>query len=208
MDSKIDKQIKRYLKRISDEEPKTCSYNSVYYEVNYDEDTKIRIRFSDHFNSSSNAFIDIIKMNSDTYIIGIGSMKFSASSDSVVGQIKSLMLIAPELMKYVNRIASANNNLSKKVSTLNNAVDKEIRKLRKQYSEAEDLINLYDELEGKYKNATKEISQLSQQLQDKEKAIKLLLNQIDKFQKKAKLAADMSNKIINLSEQIKTLKYE
>lgn len=64
--------------------------------------------------------------------------------------------------------------MQKKVNSLNVAVNTEIKKLRKQYSEAEDLIELYDEIDGKHKRATEEISRLLQVINSKDKEIKFL----------------------------------
>lgn len=157
----------------------------------------VHVRFSDHLRPEhSKEIIDIVKMNSDVYILGIKNLRYSVPADQVLENIKSLMLIAPELAKYILGMAKANDKMSQKVIKLGTAVEKEKRALRKQYSEAEGLIELYDEIEGKYKRATEEISQLLRTIKEKDKEITFLQRRIDQLEIQNNSIYNYANKIV------------
>lgn len=197
MDSKVDKQIRRYLKRISTKASQADAYNSYHYDIDYGDGLIVHVRFSDHLRPEhSKEIIDIVKMNSDVYILGIKNLRYSVPADQVLENIKSLMLIAPELAKYILGMAKANDKMSQKVIKLGAAVEKEKRALRKQYSEAEGLIELYDEIEGKHKRATEEISQLLRTIKEKDKEIAFLQKRIDQLEIQNNSIYNYASKIV------------
>lgn len=204
MDSKVDKQIHRYLKRISSNYSQAVSYDSRYYTIDYGDGIVAKIRFSDHLSPDVNkCTMDIIKMNSDTYIIGIKAMRYSATSDRVLQQLKSLMIIVPELARFATRQTAAVDNLTKKMTKLGKEVAKEKKALRKQYSEAEGLIELYDEIDNKHKKATEEIARLTQVITTKDKVIEKLLKRVEILEMHNNAVVNLIDKIKNTTDQAK-----
>ena len=197
MDSKVDKQIRRYLKRISTKVSQADAYNSYHYTIDYGDGLTVHVRFSDHLRPEhSKEIIDIVKMNSDVYIIGIKNLRYSTTPDRVLGNLKSLMLIAPELARYVKTMARANDKMSQKIIKLGTEVDKEKRKLRKQYSEAEELFALYDEIAAKDQENKNEILRLQQTVEKKDKEIAFLKKRIDQLEIQINSINSLANKIV------------
>lgn len=204
MDSKVDKQIRRYLKRISTKASQADAYNSYHYDIDYGDGLIVHVRFSDHLRPEhSKEIIDIVKMNSDVYILGIKQLRYSVTSDRILDNLKSIMLIAPELAKYIANMAGANDRMSQKVIKLGAAVEKEKRALRKQYSEAEGLIELYDEIDDKHKKATEEISRLNQVIATKDKVIEKLMKRISVLEMHNNQVVSLIGKIKNSTDQVK-----
>lgn len=204
MDSKVDKQIRRYLKRISNRVVQATTYNSYHYEIDYDEGTSVHVRFSDHLRSPHHhEIIDIVKMNSDVYILSVKSMQYSVSADKILDHIKSLMVFAPELAKFITNMTKANEKMLQKTTKLGEAVGKEVRKLRKQYSEAESLLELYDEIDNKHREASQEINRLNQELDSKDKIIEQLSKKIKVLEICNNQVANLMGKIRNTTDQAK-----
>lgn len=204
MDSKVDKQIRRYLKRISTIETKADSYNSYHYEIDYGDGIGIHVRFSDHLRSQhSKEIVDIVKMNSDVYILSIKSMRYSVSADRILDHIKSLMVFAPELAKFINTMTKANDKMSQKVAKLASDVGREVCKLRKKYSEAEGLIELYDEIDNKHKRATEEIGRLNIELSERDRTIEKLMKRISTLEIHNNQIANLMSKVKGVTDQAK-----
>lgn len=202
MDSKVDKQIRRYLKRISTKAVKADAYNSYHYDIDYGNGIVVHVRFSDHLRTQhSKDIIDIVKMNSDVYILSIKQMQYSVAADRILDNLKSVMLFAPELAKFVMSMAKANDRMSQRLVKLGTEVDNEKRKLRKQYSEAEGLIELYDEIDEKHKKATQEISRLNQIIAARDNTIKALLKRIDRLKEHNAQIVSLMGKVENTIRQ-------
>ncbi len=69
MKTKVDKQIKRYLKSISDKVTESKIYNSYHYKGS------IHIRFADHISPRDDIDLNIIKCNEDTYMVLLKALK-------------------------------------------------------------------------------------------------------------------------------------
>lgn len=113
------------------------------------------------------------------------------------------MVFAPELAKFVMSMAKANDKMSQRMVKLGTAVDNEKKKLRKQYSEAEGLIELYDEVDEKHKKATQEISRLNQVIAAKDNTILTLLKRISILEMHNSQVVSLIGKIKNTTDQAK-----
>lgn len=196
MDSKVDKQIRRYLKRISTKAVKADAYNSYHYDIDYGNGIVVHVRFSDHLRTQhSKDIIDIVKMNSDVYILSIKQLQYSVPAEHILENVKSLMVFAPELAKFIMAMAKANDKMSQRMVKLGTAVENEKRKLRKQYSEAEGLIELYDEVDEKHKRATQEISRLNQIIAARDNTIKALVKRLNRV-------GEHNNQIVSLMGKV------
>jgi hypothetical protein len=96
MKTKIDKQIKRYLKSISDKVLESKIYNSYHYKGS------IHIRFADHISSRDDVDLNIIKCNEDTYMVSLKGAQEMLSADKVLEYIKAVILIFPTYQKIVD----------------------------------------------------------------------------------------------------------
>jgi hypothetical protein len=96
MKTKVDKQIKRYLKSISDKVLESKIYNSYHYEGN------IHIRFSDHISPRDKSDINIIKCSEDTYMVSLKGTQEMLNADKVLEYVKAIILIFPTYQKIVD----------------------------------------------------------------------------------------------------------
>lgn len=96
MKTKVDKQIKRYLKSISDKVLESKIYNSYHYKGS------IHIRFSDHISPRDESDISIIKCNEDTYIVSLKGTQEMLNADKVLEYVKAIILIFPTYQKIVD----------------------------------------------------------------------------------------------------------
>lgn len=96
MKTKVDKQIKRYLKSISDKVIESKIYNSYHYKGS------IHIRFSDHISSRDDVDLNIIKCNEDTYVVSLKGAQEMLNADKVLEYIKAIILIFPTYQKIVD----------------------------------------------------------------------------------------------------------
>ena len=96
MKTKVDKQIKRYLKSISDKVLESKIYNSYHYKGS------IHIRFSDHISPRDESDINIIKCNEDTYMVSLKGTQEMLSTDKVLEYVKAVILIFPTYQKIVD----------------------------------------------------------------------------------------------------------
>ena len=96
MKTKVDKQIKRYLKSISDKVLESKIYNSYHYKGS------MHIRFSDHISPRDESDISIIKCNEDTYMVSLKGTQEMLSADKVLDYVKAIILIFPTYQKIVD----------------------------------------------------------------------------------------------------------
>lgn len=97
MKTKVDRQIKRYLKSISDKVLESKIYNSYHYKGN------IHIRFADHVSPRDDeSDINIVKCNEDTYMVLLKGAQEMLSADKVLEYIKAVILIFPTYQKIVD----------------------------------------------------------------------------------------------------------
>jgi hypothetical protein len=96
MKTKVDRQIKRYLKSISDKVIESKIYNSYHYKGS------IHIRFADHISSRDDIDLNIIKCNEDTYMVSLKGAQEMLSADKVLEYIKAVILIFPTYQKIVD----------------------------------------------------------------------------------------------------------
>lgn len=113
------------------------------------------------------------------------------------------MVFAPELAKFIMTMAKANDKMSQRMVKLGTAVNNEKKKLRKQYSEAEGLIELYDEVDEKHKKATQEISRLNQVIAARNSTIMTLLKRINTLEMHNAQVVSLIGKIKNTTDQVK-----
>ena len=101
LDSKVDKQIKRYLKSISDKKNTQSKVNgSCHYFMTTERGT-FEVRFANHFAPSGDrADFDIVKVR-DLYIIRFGEIQYSLYEEDVLTYIKALFLVGPEMSKQL-----------------------------------------------------------------------------------------------------------
>ena len=104
LDSKVDKQIKRYLKSISDKKVKISKINDSCHYYLILEDSTFEIRFADHFSSSGEkADFDIVKVR-DLYVIKfMNTIQYSVYEEDALTYIKALFLVGPELAKQLKQ---------------------------------------------------------------------------------------------------------
>lgn len=96
MKNKVDKQIKRYLKSISDKVIESKIYNSYHYKGS------IHIRFADHISSRDDIDLNIIKCNEDTYMVSLKGAQEMLNADKVLEYIKAVILIFPTYQKLAD----------------------------------------------------------------------------------------------------------
>lgn len=96
MKTKVDKQIKRYLKSISDKVLESKIYNSYHYKGS------IHIRFADHVSPRDESDVNIIKCNEDTYMVLLKGAQEMLSADKVLEYVKAVILIFPTYQKIVD----------------------------------------------------------------------------------------------------------
>lgn len=97
MKTKVDKQIKRYLKSISERVLESKIYNSYHYKGT------IHVRFSDHISPrDEESDINIIKCNEDTYMVSLKGAQEMLNADKVLEYIKAIILIFPTYQKIVD----------------------------------------------------------------------------------------------------------
>lgn len=113
------------------------------------------------------------------------------------------MVFAPELAKFIMSMTKTTDKILQKLVKLGTEVDNEKRKLRKQYSEAEGLIELYDEVDEKHKKATQEISRLNQVIAAKDNTIFTLLKRISILEMHNSQVVSLIGKIKNTTDQAK-----
>ena len=100
LDNKVDKQIKRYLKSISDKNAQSKVNGSCHYFMTTEQGT-FEVRFADHFSPSGNeADFDIVKVR-DLYIIRFGEIQYSLYEENALTYIKALFLVGPEMSKQL-----------------------------------------------------------------------------------------------------------
>lgn len=136
LDSKVDKQVHRYLKKIS---YNTCSsrFNeTVHYFIRY-ESENCEIRFSGHYSSrlpSNNvqAFMQIIKCSNELYRVHIGYIQLMIKENVLLNYVKAAILWLPEIYLMFRKVSNEALSIE---STLNKSTQKhktEIRKLTKE----------------------------------------------------------------------------
>lgn len=149
MNSKVSKQIKRFLKSRSNKTHSSVGTNTIYYYFEYeDQDRTLKVRFSDHHTSKNRGnHLDVICINNG-YIIYATGMTLYADDKTILTLIKSLLLFLPEINKtlILNKCA-----LTKEVEKQQKLI-KENQKLfeeneylkSKKYDELERLVKLYE----------------------------------------------------------------
>ena len=101
LDSKVDKQIKRYLKSISDKKNVQSKVNGSCHYFMTTEQGIFEVRFADHFApSGGRADFDIVKVR-DLYIIRFGEIQYSLYEENALIYIKALFLVGPEMSKQL-----------------------------------------------------------------------------------------------------------
>lgn len=117
MKTKVDKQIKRYLKSISDKVLESKIYNSYHYKG------IIHIRFSDHISPRDESDINIIKCNEDTYMVSLKGTQEMLSADKVLEYIKAIILIFPTYQKIVDTYVKPLTKVEQERIKLKNELD-------------------------------------------------------------------------------------
>ena len=101
LESKIDKQIKRYLKKISFEVKPSATNESIHYSIMYD-NKKADIRFAQHTSNHSKAFIDIVKITEDLYRINVDrQVHYTVYDVNILSYLKAILLVGPEIFKII-----------------------------------------------------------------------------------------------------------
>ena len=167
MQSKVDRQIKRWLNSISYEVHKAIANNSIHYDITLRGESK-SVRFSDHFSVKAKDYIDIIKISDTVYTIRYNNiMSTTLYADDILAYLKGLILVAPDFDKCISDTKDA-------ISSLN----KQLIKLSKQelVKEKEKLAQQTEKLNEKVNNQAATINQL-------QKSIAVLNLKVDKFSK-------------------------
>ena len=172
LDSKRDRSIKRYLSKISSSKFSASYYSSFYYYIEYNEEVKIKVRFSDHFHDEKGRLdikIDIIKTSFGFYTIKLitAGLSYTVNEDNVLPYIKSILLLYPEFndtltnLKKTSKLAVQNTiKMSEKA---NNAVCMLNKKTEytemvdKIYEENKILIGKISELRREYNNTKSQL---------------------------------------------------
>lgn len=160
MDTKVDKQIKNYLRKISYDRIKASTNNTIHYKVRLCEND-IDIRFSDHFsNNSRNSRIDIIKIQDSIYTIRVENM-FHVTLNAVdtLPYIKAFVLLYSEINGICDKLIEAQNTINK---LHKNTV---LSELKEQKEKNQKLININIELTDKCIKLTSENSGLKLKLE-------------------------------------------
>lgn len=140
----VDKQIRRYLKSISDKQIISKTTTSYYYKIKSDE-YFMEIRFSDHFGERKTYDMNIIKANnSGFYILNVFGIQIIITEKNALAYIKSLLMIYPE-MSLLSKKSKESFNLQEKeilkMKTKIQSTEKKIEKRESRLIEREELCN-------------------------------------------------------------------
>ena len=155
--NKTDKQLRRYLKSISNKVQESKAYKSTHYYID-----DIHIRFSDHFSPRNEITIDIIKCTEDVYRINSDYLQVSVYADNLLIYVKSFLLLYPAVNDVVNKFASA----AKSFETKYNIVNKAFKKLQTEMELVDMYIAEKDEAEKAVKACNNVIKDKNRQLND------------------------------------------
>ena len=185
--NKTDKQLRRYLKSISNKVQESKAYKSVHYYID-----DIHVRFSDHFSPRNEVTIDIIKCTEDVYRINSDYLQVSVYADDLLAYVKSLLLLFPAVNDAVNRFASVAKSFESKYNIVNRA-------FKKLQTEME-LVDLYIAEKNEAENAVRACNNV---IKDKNKQLNDLRNSRDSLNKKN---VKLKNELSNLKQQFSKLK--
>lgn len=185
--NKTDKQLRRYLKSISNKVQESKAYKSVHYYID-----DIHIRFSDHFSPRDEITIDIIKCTEDVYRINSDYLQVSVYADNLLAYVKSLLLLYPAVNGVVDKFASA----AKSFETKYNIVNKAFKKLQTEM----ELVDLYVAEKNEAENAVRACNNV---IKDKNRQLNDLRNSKDSLSKEN---VKLKNELSNLKQKFSKLK--
>lgn len=214
LDDETDKQIKEYLKSISDKKCTESEVNGSCHYIFNSEKGKFHVRFANHFSSSGEkADFDIVKVR-DLYIIRFGSIQYSLYHEDALSYIKAFFLIGPELS---NQLADAREQTAKAMSLFSHYKDKfeayqnDIKffddicdtnsSLEKENNSLKCYKENYDELKNKYKKCTGELKKLQSQFQKLNSKHSQCANQLKETQKELEVYKTTNKALTQLNVQ-------
>ena len=140
----VDKQIRRYLKSISDKQTISKTTASCYYEIKSDE-YSMKIRFSDHFSERKKYDINIVKTNNNGfYILNVFGIQIIITEKNALAYIKSLLMVYPEISSLTKKSKESFNLQEKEILKMKTKIQSTERKIEKRESriiEREELCN-------------------------------------------------------------------
>lgn len=185
MKTKIDKQIKNYLRKISFDIIKSKINESIHYKITVAESI-VHVRFSKHFSPrTKKETIDIIKIQDGIYTVRYNGISTTITSNDILDYIKALIITYNEFNPLFNKIIKLTN----KVESLNRKLDKD--QLNIQLSAAR---NTNETLKEKYLNLIKENEQLQKNIKGVTAERKLLKTEIDGIRAKFNKIKEFINK--------------
>lgn len=189
LDSKRDISIKRYLSKVGKKETQSCIYNSIYYNIEYNEKFNILIRFSDHFNNSDKNNIDIIHRESYYIVKSQVGISLVLTEDTILPYLKSLLLIYPEIHETLNNLKESNKRIDGKYKSILMRSNK---------------LNDFEKLEKENKNLKNKINLLNHEINQKINLIGNLKKDFNRIKQKFNETYRLFNQKVNAYENIKT----
>lgn len=129
LNSKTDKQIKRYLTKISNECKISVTNESIHYFVPYGNGT-LKIRFAAHSTPTFQDAIDIIKITEDLYYVNvIKKIQYSVKADDIIVFLKSLLLVGIKFFKLLQNYQDTCKKAVEKSNKLQQSYENKIKKI-------------------------------------------------------------------------------
>lgn len=165
--SKRDESIKRYLSKIGELKHDSKHFSSRYYIINYGEEAKLIVRFSDHFHDESMSKkidIEIVKTSLRFYTIRIlkAGVSYTITEDLVMSYIKSILLIYPEIN---NSLAALREATKSALKTSVQATQK-ASTLEARLNKRDEYIDMVDEIYEENKKLRIQVGNLQGALKD------------------------------------------
>jgi uncharacterized coiled-coil protein SlyX len=175
------KQLKRFLKGISDSLIRSKTTNSIYYNITR-ENIIYKVRFSDHLENKQTSDIDIILTSSNILIIKTNSGYHSVNYYDI-SYVKSFFLLLPNVFSNISGLKNQITEQGKQISSLNREINrcKKLLDFKEAYAlltKCENQTSVINSTEKKLIESKLEISKLNKKITDlnnKLKAIKSVL---------------------------------
>lgn len=181
LDSKIDKSLIRYLKKISSESNKSLCGGSFYFLTS---DENISIRVSDHLRIDKKYPVNIIKYTDSLYNVCICDTQRIVQGEDLLLQIKALLLWVPTFISGMEYHKVVNKRLRQEYD--------KVRKLTDKYSKSTMSTRITNPKEG-LENSQKTLT-------DRKEQISCLANKFSAVKDKC---ASLQSKINELVEILK-----
>ena len=188
--SKRDESIKRYLSKICTDKRNSTYTASKYYSINFNENLKIIVRFSDHFRKkdSKEVDIEIIKV-SDFYTLRVinAGISYTLEENVILPYLKSILLVYPELVRALTCFKVS----SKKAINNANTMYNKLVIVEKKLNYKDEYIEMVDAIYEENKKLKIDITNLNN-------TISILKTKIEEFKKEVAKTKDILNRVRNL----------